>query len=549
LTPVPVIDLFAGAGGLGEGFRHAHDASARGFEVRLSVEKESVACETLRLRSFFWQFPVGRAPDAYYNCLRGRLTRGELFSRFPEEAEQAHRETLEATLGAGGPSEAELDRRLLAAIDGAPDWVLVGGPPCQAYSIAGRSRNRAIASYCPENDERHYLYREYLRILGRYRPSVFVLENVKGMLSSRVGGTSIFSRMLEDLEDPSRALGGGSSRVGYRIYSLSRPNRGFDLFGSSELESREFVVEAERYGIPQKRHRVLLLGVRTDIRAEPTLLEPRLEAVTASSVLQGLPRLRSGLTDQDDSAQAWQAVVSDALRSHWIARKGSAHHRNEDLRGVAEIIERVIAKLRVPRAGRGGEHVRSSRSTAPAYRPDWYSDARLEGVCNHSARGHMATDLHRYLFASAFAAHTGRSPLLGDFPAALHPDHGNLDRALDSSHFSDRFKVQVAGSPSATVMSHIAKDGHYYIHFDPSQCRSLTVREAARLQTFPDNYYFCGNRTEQYVQVGNAVPPMLAADVARIVMQMLRSGAGDRARTSHGVARESRDVDRIPSAA
>jgi DNA (cytosine-5)-methyltransferase 1 len=134
----------------------------------------------------------------------------------------------------------------------------------------------------------------------------------------------------------------------------------------------------------------------------------------------------------------------------------------------------------------------------------------------------MRSDLHRYLFASAYAKSEGRSPELSDFPAALLPDHRNVELALSGGYFADRFRVQLADRPSTTITSHISKDGHYYIHPDPTQCRSLTVREAARLQTFPDNYFFCGGRTAQYAQVGNAVPPLLARQIAGIVHDLLR---------------------------
>lgn len=170
----------------------------------------------------------------------------------------------------------------------------------------------------------------------------------------------------------------------------------------------------------------------------------------------------------------------------------------------------------VSRSGRQ-ESVRVPQNAMPAELRDWLLDPRLSVVSQHNARGHMESDLARYLFVSAWGSAFGGSPKASEFPASLAPDHANWH----SGKFSDRFRVQLGHKPATTVTSHISKDGHYFIHPDPAQCRSLTVREAARLQTFPDNYIFLGNRTQQFVQVGNAVPPLLARQISEVVLEAL----------------------------
>ena len=150
----------------------------------------------------------------------------------------------------------------------------------------------------------------------------------------------------------------------------------------------------------------------------------------------------------------------------------------------------------------------------------WLTGGRPSAVIQHEARGHMPADLQRYAYLAAMARR-GDIIKVSDLPRHLRPLHKNVMRA--DAPFADRFRVQVGGRPSTTVVSHIAKDGHYYIHPDPDQMRSLSVREAARLQTFPDDYFFCGNRTQQYHQVGNAVPPLLARQLAEVVQSLLTS--------------------------
>jgi len=173
--------------------------------------------------------------------------------------------------------------------------------------------------------------------------------------------------------------------------------------------------------------------------------------------------------------------------------------------------ERLLAIARMGRK----KHTRKPLSTKlPSELATFLDDPSLIGVSAHETRGHMPSDLARYLYAAAFATAEGRSPRAHQFPDILAPNHRNWK----TGKFNDRFRVQVGNAPASTVTSHISKDGHYFIHPDPTQSRSLTVREAARLQTFPDNYHFMGNRTEQFVQVGNAVPPFLALQIAEVLL-------------------------------
>lgn len=498
-----MVDLFAGPGGLAEGFSRYTDANgSRPFEIALSVEKETAAFATLRFRSFFRQFG-DEVPDDYYQHLSGNLAFDELIARHPVQWTAACNETLQLELGTPD-AEAAIDPKLDAIRNEAGgNTILIGGPPCQAYSLVGRARNRGIADYIAGEDHRHFLYREYIRILGRLRPTAFVMENVKGMLSAKVDNESIFRKVLKDLES---AGGSGSYRL---VPLVARASR----------RGNQHVLESERFGIPQCRHRVILFGVRCDIapdqfelsgdEASADLLTPAGSPSTVADVLRGMPPLRSGLSRRDDDAESWRAVAVEAFRA---AARAAFAEEDEALDAVSEALaiqaDRLEAEADLP--------ARSSRALAPISHDalaEWLIDPRLATLPNHESRTHMDADLARYAFAAVFTEVKARSPKAKDFPAALAPDHRNWV----SGKFADRFRVQCWGSPSTTITSHIAKDGHYFIHPDPAQCRALTVREAARLQTFPDNYLFRGNRTQQYVQVGNAVPPLLACQIAKAV--------------------------------
>ncbi|RYF43235.1 MAG: DNA (cytosine-5-)-methyltransferase, partial [Cytophagaceae bacterium] len=226
-------------------------------------------------------------------------------------------------------------------------------------------------------------------------------------------------------------------------------------------------------------------------------------------------KLRSKLSRRLDSQEEWYRTVADEvddLLHHAELENGEMIAPLKATRQALFDAPRSSGDERVPKElGQG----RTGISSLDA----WYHDPEIKYWMSHNARSHMLSDLRRYAFASTFAEHNEYSPKghqQFSLPG-LAPAHKNWE----SGKFSDRFRVQLAALPATTVTSHISKDGHYFIHYDPAQCRSLTVREAARLQTFPDNYYFEGNRTQQYHQVGNAVPPLLANKMAKIIYDVV----------------------------
>jgi len=512
---IPVIDIFAGPGGLGEGFCSLLNQNrTRAFKIALSIEKDEYAHQTLTLRSFFRQFEPGQVPVDYYKLLRGEITLKELYKKHPQQAANAAEEAWLATLGDSKDSVPKniLDTKIREALNGEQNWLLIGGPPCQAYSVVGRSR-RQEKILDEKKDERVGLYKQYLRILAIHNPAVFVMENVKGLLSAETKKSPVFTKILKDLANPVDAyyedFGRNGIQVncpGYKIYSLAVKPTKFDETGNPLYKQKDFIIHAEKYGVPQTRHRVILFGVRRDIAVIPGMLRKNNE-VGIVKVLGDLPRLRSGLSKQKDDNDKWKKAIESITK-------------NGLLKGIEEKVKSKIlkqaTKLRIPQNGKGSQFIPTDK-LAISYRQDWFIDNNIGGVCNHEARNHMESDLRRYFFVSCYGSSKRKSPKLEDFPEALLPDHENVKEGIENKKFADRFRVQLSYKPAKTITSHISKDGHYYIHYDSTQCRSLTVREAARIQTFPDNYYFCGPRTAQFSQVGNAVPPLLANKIATVV--------------------------------
>ena len=540
--PVPVIDLFSGPGGLGEGFAQFRTEGGRPrFRVALSIEDDEVAHRTLRLRTFLRKFrPL---PEEYYEYVNGLLPKEpDWAALYPEKWEEADNETPRVTLGTAAATDLLTERIDAIHEEEGARAVLLGGPPCQSYSVVGRARNAGNPNYDIERDKRLSLYKEYARALGLLQPWIAVMENVKGMLSARYRGKPVFHDVMDALQNP-----GG--KYGYRLFALA-PATACRSWKDG-LDPKDFLVRAEEHGVPQRRHRVFVVCIRDDVaEALPKRMFPKLERreerVTVNDVVANMPRLRSRLS-RGDGDRSWQRAVEDA---HALAEGNLPAMTESEEREFRCALELALESARgEPLPFRDVTTAGSAGVAEGCPLEDWFCDEKLTRLPNNETRGHIREDIARYLYAAAYARVFAKSPRAEDFPAELAPAHGNWR----TGKFADRFRVQLADQPSTTITSHISKDGHYFIHPDPGQCRSLTVREAARLQTFPDNYLFHGGRTSQYVQVGNAVPPYLAHQIAEQVVEVvwhhdrtLQRSARRRRQVANG-ARRQRGGARGPS--
>ena len=409
--PLCFLDLFAGAGGLSEGFIRA------GFSPVAHIESDVAACYTLRTRiARHWLYAQGYY-DFYLKYLNGEVTREALYNVLPEEQIGS---VINAEIGdiqlpfIFQKIDERLGKRKLDLI--------VGGPPCQAYSLVGRSRDKNRM----QGDQRNYLYEYYAEFLKRYKPKYFVFENVLGLLSAKdVDGFPYFEKMR-------------------------------DTFLMAGYQTEYKVLSSEQYGVLQQRKRIILVGRRgrnTSFYPMPDHWNPN---VNVEEVFSDLPPLQSG----------------------------------------------------------GGSY---SPCTLKPYKGRWLYDAKIRQnnvpVTMHQARPHTEQDKEIYRMVVEKWNQSKTRLSYSDLPERLQTHR-------QRSAFLDRFKVVAADLPCAhTVVAHIARDGHYYIHPDISQNRSITPREAARLQTFPDDYYFesvsgVPARTPAFRQIGNAVPVLLAQKIA-----------------------------------
>ncbi len=445
------IDLFAGCGGLSEGFKQA------GFDIIAQVEMDRYACETLRTRQLYYRLKETGKGHLYHRYLREEIEREQILGRFENLGEYISHRVIQATFGNDGTD------KILDKIESSRKYnrvskfhVLLGGPPCQPYSLVGRSRD----PYRMENDERHFLYKYYLEILESLQPDFFVYENVPGLFTARAGGSDIFKKILQDFSSL------------HPQYEITPPLQ--QIYS----DPYSYILDSADFYVPQRRKRLILIGYRKSLEKE----NPYIKDIFARLQKMALKNRKKGYLTVDDAIGDLPPLIAGEGRDGWYGPYNSG-------------------------------------SGLKSYQIKMRKDS--PGILNHRARTHMKTDLERYRFFIEHHKNGNGAATLNDLRKE-RPDLVPNHKLENLNKFIDRFKVQWWDRPSSTITAHICKDGHYYIHPDIHQCRSFTVREAARCQSFPDNFKFEGPRTEQFKQVGNAVPPQMAKIIASFIISELR---------------------------
>lgn len=404
------IDLFAGAGGLSEGFIRA------GFKPIAHVEMNKDACDTLKTRSVYHYLRAINRLSDYQKYLKGEITRNEYWSLVPDNViepiinKEISNHTLDSIFQI-------IDSRLInEKVD-----IVIGGPPCQAYSVAGRARDPKGML----DDPRNHLYKYYVEFLKRYKPKMFVFENVPGILSANNGG--YLNLIFESVRE-----------TGY------------------ELEFK--ILNSKNFNVLQDRKRVIIIGWKKSMKLSyPNFIETEVQFKVLKDLFSDLPKLKNG--QGEFGLTNYSSEATDYLK---------------------------LSKIR--------------------------TDNNF--TTQHISRPNNPNDLEIYQIAVKKWINEKKRLNYAELPKRLIK-HSN------TSSFTNRFQVVNHDGVSHTVVAHIAMDGHYYIHPDPVQNRSISVREAARIQSFPDDYHFESSRTAAFKQIGNAVPVLMAEGIANKIKELL----------------------------
>lgn len=404
------LDLFSGAGGLTEGFIRA------GYNIVAHIEKEFPASLTLKTRIAYHYLKNNDSLDIYYSYIENKISREKLYSYVPQRLLDSviNKEINDDTID-------DIYKQIDSLKGNKKIDIIIGGPPCQAYSLIGRAASKSKMV----GDTRKYLYKQYLKFLEKYQPKLFVFENVRGMLSSKdENGNNIFGKIVAEMKE-----------LGYSVdYKL---------------------LDAKDFGVPQSRKRVIIIGWKNNLNFKYPNFEKIKNNITINELFSDLPKIKAG----------------EIINFKRIKTK-----------------KEILNKL----------HLLDDNSGI---------------LSQHISRPNNINDLKIYEIAAKLAEEN-KVLKYTDLPSSLI-NHKNL------KSFLDRFKVVNGKGISHTMVAHISKDGHHYIHPDITQNRSITVREAARIQTFPDSYYFENSRTSAFIQIGNAVPPLMAEVIAKKIKETI----------------------------
>ncbi len=406
------IDLFSGAGGLSEGFIKA------GFTPIAHVEIDKNACDTLETRLVYHKLKSENRIQKYYDYISEKMTREEFLKDFVNS--ELSKSVINIPIG--GDNNKIIFEKIDKLAKGKKIDLIVGGPPCQAYSHVGRARDKDGM----KNDPRNFLYKEYAKFLKKYEPKVFVFENVMGLITAEKG--SYFKNMQAYFK-----------RIGYELdYTIQK---------------------SEHFGVLQKRRRIILIGWQKGTYFKYPKFDKIQEKFTVSEILSDLEMLKPG---EQKNITKYSKPATKYLEKYEI-RNG------------------------------------------------------IDFVTQHITRPHNERDLNIYKIAINKWLKKSERLKYPDLPDELKT-HKN------EKSFVDRYKVVDINGLSHTMVAHIAKDGHYYIYPDNKQIRSLSVREAARIQSFPDDFFFEGGRNAAFRQIGNAVPPLMANEIANKIKEQLQDG-------------------------